>query len=169
MIPRRDTILIIEDELVGAVAWAGRHSIPLEWRPDDLEIRAILMQADDEQQPFYLRGRFDDYRAVAPAWVFSDKTWQSQGLPHLFPKPPANPPFGASIFHTNAVICAPFNRLAYGEHSGPHSDWGGPTNWMDAGAQYVHAETLGDMLHVIYNHFRFTHGRLGAEPGTVDG
>ena len=59
------------------------------------------------------------------------------------------------------IICAPFNRLAYNSHQGPHSDWGGPAQWMTAGPQYVHAVTIGDMLQSILRDFSFSKGRMG--------
>jgi len=63
------------------------------------------------------------------------------------------------------VICAPFNRLAYTTDSGPHADWGGPERWLEAsnGAsdrQQVRADTIGDMLQVIYRDFLVTRGRM---------
>jgi hypothetical protein len=64
------------------------------------------------------------------------------------------------IHNQTAVICAPFNRLAYTDHAGPHGDWGGPQNWLNAGASQVHAETIGDMLQAIYRDFSVTRERM---------
>ena len=58
-------------------------------------------------------------------------------------------------------MCAPFNRLAYGAHEGPHSDWGSLAQWMTAGEGYVHAVKLGDMLSAILRDFRLSSGRMG--------
>jgi hypothetical protein len=109
---------------------------------------------------FYLRGRFDDYREIPPAWAFTDFGWRADPQHAVFPKPISSP-YGSSVFHTQPVICAPFNRLAYKVHDGPHSDWGGPANWLNAGQVHeVRARCLGDMLSVMYQHFRFTRGRM---------
>src|SRR5690606_221291 len=102
---------------------------------------------------------FDNYRAVAPAWTFTDSGWVAPPAQQLFPRPSIGP--GASIFHSNAVICVPFNRLAFAQHGGPHGDWGTPANWIEAGNGYVHAETVGDMLQVIWRDFTPTSGRMG--------
>ena len=63
--------------------------------------------------------------------------------------------------HGRGLICAPFNRLAYGIHNGPHSGWGNPAQWMTAGEGNVHAVRIGDMLNSILRDFRFSKGRMG--------
>jgi hypothetical protein len=162
MIPAADTIIIVEDELEGARHWAERRSVPLVWLPDRLELRATLVQPETKE-PFYLRGIFDNYKAIAPAWTFSDATWALNGGAVSFPKV-ITPPHGSPMFITGgsgAVICVPFNRLAYVQHGGPHGDWGGSTNWLNAGGAYVRAETVADMLQAIRRDFLHTCGRMG--------
>jgi hypothetical protein len=161
VIPRAATLAVVEHEYAGARAWAERHKVSLSWATDSLEIRATLAQPETNET-FYLRGVVDGYRALAPAWSFTDATWTSAPTPSLFPRPGAGP-FGAPIFIMShgPVICVPFNRLAYGSHAGPHNDWGPPENWVTAGQQYVTAHYLGDMLGVIYRDFRYSRGRMG--------
>ena len=177
MIPPEETRIIIEPEIRGAQAWAERHGIPFTWTRESLEARVILRQIKDGSQ-FYLRGRFPDYRALPPEWTFSDAAWQHGGRLADFPKPTPTR-FGASIFiqfqnpqlsiPNHAVICAPFNRLAYTAGAGPHGNWGGPEHWMEIGKQptapgaatEVRAETVGDMLQIIHRDFSCTDGRMG--------
>jgi hypothetical protein len=160
VLSHEDTLILLEDELPGAQAWASRYGVPLLWVPEGLEVRATFTQSETNDL-FYLRGSFDDYRGLAPAWTFTDAAWIAEPRPQLFPRP-ATTPYGASVFHGNAVICAPFNRLAYAKHHGPHKDWGGPTSWLTAGRpNEVKAHYLGDMLSVIHQHFRFSRGRMG--------
>jgi hypothetical protein len=163
MVPAEETRIIIESEFVGAQAWAGRHGLSLTWLSEDLELRLPLIQAVTQTE-FYLRGHFDNYRAVAPEWTFTDPAWKEVGRLCDAPKP-APTQFGASIFiqHVNrAVICVPFNRLAYSENTGPHKDWGAASKWMEAAPQFVQAVTMGDMLQVICRDFFVTRGRMGA-------
>lgn len=161
MVSGEDTIILLDDELPGAQAWAKRCRTPLVWVPEGLEIRVTLTQPDSGEL-FYLRGRFDNYRAVAPAWVFTDAEWTAEPGPQFFPRPAPTPLGAPSVFHAQPVICAPFNRLAYKEHNGPHPDWGGPAQWLTAGvAGQVTAHYLGDMVSVIYQHFVVTRGRMG--------
>lgn len=161
MIPREHTRITVEDEMSGAQAWAQRHGVPLVWDPDILEVRATLIQPESAAA-FYLRGRFDDYREIAPAWTFTDAEWAAEPQRQFFPRPAPLPTGGSSMFHTQPVICAPFNRLAYKQHNGPHDNWGGPANWLTAGAaSEVRAQQLGDMLSVVYRHFLVTRGRMG--------
>jgi hypothetical protein len=162
VIPAEETRIIIEAELGGAQAWAGRHCISLIWLRDALELRLILIHPV-KQTEFYLRGRFDNYRAVAPEWTFTDAEWKEVGRMCDAHKP-TQTQFGASIFiqHDNrAVICVPFNRLAYSQNSGPHRDWGEASKWMEAAPNSAQAATVGDMLQVIRRDFLTTEGRMG--------
>lgn len=162
MVPTATTVLVVEDELAGARAWAERHAVPLAWEPEVLEIRATLTQPETDQL-FYLRGRFDDYRVLPPAWTFTDQSWSAEPAPTFFPRL-AQSPNGASIFITyrGPVICAPFNRLAYAEYQGPHSDWVGPSSWLTSGAaDQVKAHFLGDMLQLVFRDLVHSRGRMG--------
>jgi hypothetical protein len=157
LIPAEHTRVIVENELEGARGWAERHGIPLEWLPETLILRATLVQPETNAT-FFLRGSVADYRCLPPAWTFTDKDWQTTGRPIDFPGGVPTR-FGASIFITHnqtAVICVPFNRLAYTDQRGPHGDWGGSANWPNAGPSYVHADTIGDMLQAIYRDFLCT-------------
>lgn len=169
MIPASETRIVIEPEIRGALAWAERHGIVAAWDADALELRATLVQAGGTTE-FRLRGRFDNYRALAPEWTFTDETWTLVGRLGDFPQPITQPPpLKASIllnFNSKGVICAPFNRLAYASNSGPHQDWSGPEQWLatsdkTSAAQQVRADTVGDMLQVIRRDFLLTRGRMG--------
>jgi hypothetical protein len=154
---------IAELELDAARAWAARHRATLTWIAETLELRATFMQPiGDLEETFFLRGSFDGYREVPPIWVFTDETWGAMSRP--VDSPQAAPPGGRSsmfISHNGrAVICAPFNRLAYAAKEGPHQDWGGPELWLSAGPNLVHAATIGDMLQAIHRDLVFAVGRL---------
>jgi hypothetical protein len=161
VIPAEQTLIILADELEGARSWAERHGVTMEWLPGSLELHVTLVQPETNY-PFLLRGRFLDYRALPPEWTFSDEKWQQSGRRCDSPK---GVPIGrwGTIFidyEGIAVICAPFNRLAYREHAGPHADWSGPANWLNAAAGRIHADTIGDMLQSIYRDFLFTRERM---------
>lgn len=169
MIPASETRIVIEPEIRGALAWAERHGLISTWLIDALELRTVLVQSGSSTK-FYLRGRFDNYRALAPEWSFADESWTQIGRLCDFPRPITQPaPQTASIllnFQNRGVICAPFNRLAYGSASGPHPDWGGSEQWLEASnktsaARQVRADTVGDMLEVIRRDFGWTQGRMG--------
>jgi hypothetical protein len=161
VIPAADTILIVEDELRGARHWAHRRQVAIDWLPDLLEVRVTLTQPETKEL-FFLRGLFDDYRAIAPAWTYTDHGWKAAPHTQFFPKVTSSPHGNGMIVVQKGipVICAPFNRLAYAEQSGPHGDWGGPSNWLSAGGAYVHAETIADMLQAIRRDFLHTRGRM---------
>lgn len=161
LIPAEHTRIIVESEMEAARGWAARHEAVINWLPDDLILRVTLPRPG-ENPPFFLRGFFADYRALPPAWTFTDEKWEATGRPVDFPKGVPTR-FGASIFimhNQTAIICAPFNRLAYADQSGPHADWGGATNWLNAGPSQIHANTIGDMLQAIHRDFCLTRERM---------
>ena len=162
MLPPAVTAAAIRDELPGAVAWADRHDVAIDTSlVEDRRVRTVFVQSESEQE-FYLQGTFGEYRAYPPIWEWYDQSWSSTKELHLSPRPGASP-FGSSMFlqhRGRGLICAPFNRMAYGAHNGPHSDWGNPAQWMTAAPGYVHAVTIGDMLNSIFRDFRFSKGRM---------
>jgi hypothetical protein len=159
MVPADVTGMVVSEELFGAARWAERHEVPLSWLADQLELRAILVQPETNEL-FYLRGQFGEYRALPPIWTFTDEGFTASPAAGWYPKPTVTR-FGPSIFLSNPmVICAPFNRLAYAENNGPHRDWNGPLHWLSAGAGYVQAHFIGDMLQVIKRDFEPTRGRM---------
>lgn len=161
MIPAEHTRIFVEQELEGARSWAERHDVRLEWFPDRLMLRATLAQPETNSA-FLLRGAFGEYRALPPEWTFTNESGETAGRPADFPKG-VQTQFGASIFimhNQTAVICVPFNRLAYTDRGGPHGDWGGPSNWQNAGPSQIHADTIGDMLQAIHRDFLHTRERM---------
>lgn len=137
---------------------AERHG----WTLDiDAECRRLTASIDHPVAGvglLQLEADLDGYRAVPPAWRFVDPE-TGHVTKRAFPKPGSGPHGSGSIFHSKPVICAPFNRLAYQAHDGPHSDWSGPANWLNVTGHVV-AHTLGEMLSVINLHLRVSPGRM---------
>jgi len=79
-----------------------------------------------------------------PAWRFLDPRTGADIGRAAFPAPGPFP-LGSVLHATRAVICAPWNRLAYAERGGPHSDWNA-TSWQTTAPQYTSARTIPDML-----------------------
>ena len=162
MLPTTVTAAAMADELPGAMAWAKRHQIAMDTRLiADHILRAVLVQPTSSET-FYLQGTFGDYKAYPPIWEWYNENWSSTEELHLSPHSGAGP-FGSSMFIQHGgrgLICAPFNRLAYADHNGPHPDWGNPAQWTTAGQGYVHAVTIGDMLSSIFRDLRFSDGRM---------
>lgn len=166
MVPIEQVRIHLDEEVPAAKAWASRRGAVLEWLPDLLEVRIMLTQPETNEL-FYLRGRFDGYRALPPAWSFTDATWASSGMACHFPRQRTSR-FGSHMFigggvassgGAAAVICAPFNRLAYSSERGPHADWA-LADWTGAGQGYVKALHLGDMLQAICRDFADSRGRM---------
>lgn len=142
----------VEAELDAARAWAIRHRWILWWDPDGLRLRASTYHPKAKRL-IEVIAELDGYPAVPPAWRFvhpaTDNTAQA-----AFPAAGPN-----SIFHTNPVICAPWNRLAYSENGGPHGDWSGPSSWLKVTGLTV-AHTVPDMLATLNLHLHQSPGMM---------
>jgi hypothetical protein len=145
----------VERDLVAAAAWARRHGWALRGDPDALELRASTYHPASKRL-LEIRATLDEYPALPPAWRFV--------LPGTDESPPAAWPLAGqlagvsgSIFHPNPCICAPWNRLAYTAHGGPHSEWV-MASWRAIGGGSTKADHLADMLDQLHMH-------LSASPG----
>ena len=159
LLPREVTINLVEHEMQAVYAWAERHKVQLNWNPLTLHLQVRLVQPETDDR-FFLLGLFEGYREEPPAWIFSDSSWSQSIKRCNYPLPLIRGPWGSSVFHSSGLICAPFNRLAYAAHHGPHPNWGSLTGWLHAGDGTVRATTIGDMLQVIRRDFLLTRGRM---------
>ena len=143
----------------GADAWARRRRT---WRVavdyERLRLSAEVDHPREGQGLLLILADLDDYRVVPPAWRFVDEAGNSPKS--AWPAPGERLGGGGSIFHSQLVLCAPFNRLAYAQHGGPHGDWGAPTNWLAERPGIVRASNLGEMLAVIDLHLSVSPGRM---------
>jgi hypothetical protein len=158
MVPIETTIAVVEEEMVPLAATAARRGWVVAWQPDLLKVIAEGPHPADHK-PVRLQADVTDYRSVPPAWTFLPPN-PSQGEPSqrpIFPKPGQLPGEIGSIFHSNRLICAPFSRLAYNQHGGPHGDWGGPSSWLNVKG-YVQAVNLAEMFALIWAHLRYSPG-----------
>lgn len=147
--------VIATDELVAITAWANRHHWDVALDLESLRlIAATPHPVTGDEIEFH--GDFEGYPAQAPAWWCGSSPSDKTG----YPGPATSPVAGlqGSIFHSNPCICAPWNRLAYAAHGGPHGDWGTTTDWKQAGAGYTQAHTIPDMLGALRLHLRHSPG-----------
>ena len=163
-----DTVVdaTLEAELPGALEWARRHAVRVEsLLPEVRALRFVMIQKESEEE-YFLQAHFDRYKELPPVWEWCDESWNESNRPNLSPKPVATV-CGPSMFlkysnqgGTRGIICAPFNRLAFGTEGGPHNDWGNPAQWTTPRPPWVYAVTIGDMLQVILRDFHYTRGRM---------
>src|SRR5439155_16656601 len=97
-----------EDEIPGAIRWAEYHGVDHTWDRQALILTVALKggsEREGEEESYLLAGRFEDYRAMPPAWRFVDpRTGGDIGLPAY---PAAGPFSPGSVLHSSGVICAP--------------------------------------------------------------
>lgn len=145
-VPREVTLAHVAEELrqVGPLARERRWGII--WRPETLTLLVTMFAHDGE--PYLIQAGCEDYKDLPPIWDFIDPRSFMVGTKRAFPKG------DDSFFHSNAVICAPFNRRAYkvfDDGKGPHSDWQ-LSAWMTSranGTDWSNFSRLGDMLGAI--------------------
>jgi hypothetical protein len=117
----------------------------------------VATQAENGGEHYLVIADMTDYDVLPPAWRFTDpRNGKIIGK--------AAYPVASGIFHSDGVICAPWNRLAYGESGGPHSDWGLPTGWKTPRPPYTYAVTIPDMLERIVREIRGARGRMAPLP-----
>lgn len=147
----------VEVELDAARQWATRREWLLSWDSDMLQLRLATYHRP-VSCIVELTANVDSYRAIPPAWTFV-RPGTDDIDPAAFPAAGQLPRIG-SIFHGNVVICAPWNRLAYREHGGPHDNWSGPAAWLQVQEGTI-AHTIPDMLAIIDVHLRASPGFMG--------
>ena len=156
----------LEAELPGALEWGGRHAVSVESLLPEARILRVVMIQEKSEERYFLQGRFDRYKELPPVWDWRDESWIESSHPNLSPKP-VSTICGPSMFLRHecqgivqAIICAPFNRLAFGTEGGPHDDWGNPAQWTTPRPPWVYAVTIGDMLQAILRDFQYTRERM---------
>lgn len=157
--PPAVTRAVLGHELPPAKAWAERHRWVLLFHDDSFRLDLRFIHPREEHGRVRLLGDLVGYKVVPPAWQFVDF---ETGEPSrsAWPAPGSLPRVSSSIFHSSGVICAPFNRLAYKDHGGPHGDWSGAENWLAVRPAIVRATTIGEMLQVIALHLSVSPGRM---------
>lgn len=149
-VPPHVTRAVLEGELPPARSLADRLGWSMSFDSDRflLEFGFAHSRAD---RRLLLLAAVDGYKALPPAWRFLDPATRAEGKA-AWPAP-GSVAGKSSIFHNKPVLCAPFNRLAYSIHDGPHNDWGGPEAWLSVNKpDQVRAVTIAEMMQVIRLH-----------------
>jgi hypothetical protein len=96
-------------DLANWLGWAFKELSPTEF---------LLGIVARDGSWFHLHVACDDYPALPPAWRWCNADGGQRDAPECTP-------VGSGFFHSNGVICAPWNRLAYNtvDTRGPHGDW----------------------------------------------
>jgi hypothetical protein len=140
--------LLEAEEIPAATRWATFHGLRHDWDEEDLVLKLWLQgqreDTFDEQEEYLLVGTFPDYRVMPPEWRFVDP--RNEADIGIAAYPLAGPYPSGSILHGNGVICAPWNRLAYGDRGGPHPDWQDAASWQTTAPGSTCALTIPDML-----------------------
>lgn len=154
-VPKEVTIVTVEEELPGIESYARRHKWEIEWDKDTLTL-TFTGQHPNDGTKMQVIAELQGYRALPPAWIFRDPC----AINHekiFFPEPGTSRGVHGSIFHGSNRICAPFNRLAYREHGGPHGDWCGPECWLNV-KNHIRENKIAGMFASIIGHLKASPG-----------
>jgi hypothetical protein len=143
------TRAMLAAETPAIMAWAARHGWDIRIDEGALTLDAATVHPAS-QATIVFHADLDDYPALPPAWTCRDSA--GEAIPSAFPLAGTRPGVPGSIFHPGLVICAPWNRLAYAVHGGPHNDWGELTVWKTVSGGHTQAHTLADMLTALAVH-----------------
>jgi hypothetical protein len=140
--------LIALREIAAARGWTFTALDPL---------RFLLGFPASDRSMFYLLVSCDNYPVQPPAWHWCSADGTRTDLASDKPK-------GSGFLHSNGVVCAPWNRLAYKsvDARGPHGDWA-IGDWQN-NSYTLGCTTLAHMALRIYvelNGPRYSRGRLG--------
>lgn len=100
-----------------------------------LKVRAYIASPIDREIYLY-EFTFDHYPTEPPTIDMIDVRTGKRNTPSAFPTTKD------SLYHSNNLICAQFNRGAYKDRQGPHPDWV-PVNWQ---AAMPSVTSIGEML-----------------------
>jgi len=109
------TDLVVEEELAELVANAAE----MGWSLTILDGGAFVLGVPAKGgSSLFWRCATDRYPTWPPAWHWADPTGGVIDAPTVTG-------LGGNFFHSNGVVCAPWNRLAYKaiDARGPHGDW----------------------------------------------
>lgn len=152
LLPEGVAQLAIAAELPAVQAFAERHRLTMRWVA---ERSLLVFDGEHSAGPIRITALTIDYPARPPAWRIGAPSGDVDVDPSRFPRPA--PLCGkSSIFHSNRLICAPFNIQAYAQHNGPHGDW--PCDRWREVKGHVQAFHITDMLAVILAHLRVSPG-----------
>ncbi len=150
VIPKSVTQAVIVEQSPAITAWATRHDWDIDIDLAGLRLDARTTHPALPGTTVHFCAELDSFTALPPAWTCLDPDDVVGSSAYPAPPQGANP-LGASIFHPQPCICAPWNRLAYAVNSGPHSDWA-LTSWKTAAPGNSHAIQLPEMLSQLHIH-----------------
>jgi hypothetical protein len=155
MVPAAVTQAVIDDAHAAITAWAMRHGWVVAIDRDRLTLAAVTTHPAVGSLLIF-HAELDGFPAIPPAWTC--RNLDGQTPKSAYPAPPTSGGHVPSIFHTNGLLCAHWNRLAYAALGGIHSNWTDLANWKTTEPGSVRGETFPDMLAAIRTH-------LASSPG----
>ncbi len=148
----------VERDLGAVASWARRHGWAFRGDLDALVLRAATYHPATGRL-VEVRADLQDYPGLPPGWRFV-LPGTDDSPPAAWPLPGQLPGVSGSIIHSNPCICAPWNRLAYSAHGGPHGEWA-MTSWRTISGGTTKADHLPDMLDQIHMHLTVSPGFHG--------
>lgn len=141
------------EELPAAAEYAAAADLPfddLRVREGNGEPRFYVTFFNREREAFHVEIDCRDYPMYPPTIEFLDAGRSRRGTRDLYP----------ACFHATPCVCARYNRKAYTQFGGPHSDWR-LVDWQLPTGSGVAIRTLTLIVSDLHGKIAASTGRLG--------
>jgi hypothetical protein len=113
-VPMEVSLAAVRAELVAAGQYAAAAGLHIDTDPVAAgELRFYVTFANRDSEHFYAEFNCAEYPMFPPNVEFVSRERSERGAARLYPQG----------FHPTPCVCMRYNRKAYGERGGPHSDW----------------------------------------------
>lgn len=142
----------VEEEMGEARAWLQRAGLEPHWQPDPL-ILAVRMSSGVDKEEYIFEFKLDDYRELPPSIELVHPVSGERGTRRCYPSG------GNAYFHSQPVVCAPWNRRAYKVLGGPHADWE-MKNWASYRPNQSRLGSILALLKILIDEPNLYRGRM---------
>ena len=149
-VPVEVSLAAVRAELVAAADYAAAAGLQIDADPvagDEPRFYVTLVNRDSEQ--FCAEFNCAEYPMFPPNVEFVSPDRSEKGTARLYPQG----------FHTTPCVCMRYNRKAYGERGGPHSDWR-LLDWRLPTGNGVGIDSLALMISDLHSKILQSSGRM---------
>jgi len=150
-VPIEVSLLAIREELVAASQYATAAGLELDtYQVEAGEPRFSVTFMNSQSESFIAEFHCADYPMYPPIVEFVNRDRSERGTQRLYPQG----------FHPTPCICMRYNRKAYSERGGPHSDWR-LLDWRLPTGNAHGIDSLALMISDLHSKILASKGRLG--------
>jgi hypothetical protein len=142
---------VVRGELVAAAEYAAAAGLELDAGSlTETQLKFYVRFENRGAERFYAEFDCREYPLHPPVVEFVNEARTERGTPRLYPQG----------FHPTPCICMRYNRRAYSEKGGPHSDWR-LLDWRLPTGAGVAIDTLALIVSDLHSKILQSMGRMG--------